>query len=125
VAQEAKIFKYQTPEFDGVKKSMIVCSSDLMKVMVQVVKNGGENNLHSHTGDDAFWYVLSGAVRFYGEGDKLIGEFSKGEGDFDSARFSVTGSKVQPLSRSKFFASAPKIKPSRTGGSTIPRPNSG
>jgi hypothetical protein len=36
VAQEAKIFKYQTPEFDGVKKSMIVCSSDLMKVMVQV-----------------------------------------------------------------------------------------
>ena len=79
MAQEAKIFKYQTPEFDGVKKS-IVCSSDLMKVMVQVVKNGGENNLHSHTGDDAFWYVLSGAVRFYGEGDKLIGEFSKGEG---------------------------------------------
>ena len=79
MAQEAKIFKYQTAEFDGVKKS-IVCSSDLMKVMVQVVKNGGENNLHSHTGDDAFWYVLSGAVRFYGEGDKLIGEFSKGEG---------------------------------------------
>jgi mannose-6-phosphate isomerase-like protein (cupin superfamily) len=80
MAQEAKIFKYQTPEFEGVKKSMIVCNSDLMKVMVQVVKDGGENNLHSHTGDDAFWYVLSGAVKFYGEGDKLIGEFKKGEG---------------------------------------------
>jgi len=78
--QEAKIFKYQTPEFEGVKKSMIVCNSDLMKVMVQVVKNGGENNLHSHTGDDAFWYVLSGAVKFYGEADKLIGAFKKGEG---------------------------------------------
>ena len=80
MAQEAKIFKYQTPEFEGVKKSMIVCNSDLMKVMVQVVKDGGENNLHTHTGDDAFWYVMNGAVKFYGEGDKLIGEFKKGEG---------------------------------------------
>ena len=53
MAQEAKIFKYQTPEFQGVQKSMILCNSDLMKVMVQVVKDGGENNLHSHTGDDS------------------------------------------------------------------------
>ena len=51
-----------------------------MKVQVQVVKNGGENNLHTHTGEDAFWYVISGAVKFYGEGDKLIGEYQKGEG---------------------------------------------
>jgi mannose-6-phosphate isomerase-like protein (cupin superfamily) len=80
MAQEAKIFKYQTPEFEGVKKSMMLCSSDLMKVMVQVVKEGGENNLHTHTGDDAFWYVINGAVKFYGEGDKLIGEFKTGEG---------------------------------------------
>src|SRR5918994_3448045 len=78
--QEAKEFKYQTPEFEGVKKTMNVCSTDLMRVQVQVVKDGGENNLHSHTGDDAFWYVMSGAVKFYGEGDKLICEFQKGEG---------------------------------------------
>jgi mannose-6-phosphate isomerase-like protein (cupin superfamily) len=80
MAQEAKIFKYQTPQFDGVKKTLQVCNSDLMKVQVQVVKDGGENNLHSHTGDDAFWYVISGAVKFYGEGDEVIGEFNKGEG---------------------------------------------
>jgi mannose-6-phosphate isomerase-like protein (cupin superfamily) len=80
MAQEAKVFKYQTPQFDGVKKTLQVCNSDLMKVQVQVVKDGGENNLHSHTGDDAFWYVMSGAVKFYGEGDKVIGEFNKGEG---------------------------------------------
>jgi mannose-6-phosphate isomerase-like protein (cupin superfamily) len=78
--QDAKEFRYRTPEFDGVKKSMLVCSSDLMKVMVQIVKDGGENNLHTHTGDDAFWYVINGAVKFYGEGDKLIGEYKKGEG---------------------------------------------
>ncbi len=78
--QEAKDFKYRTPEFEGVKKTMTVCSSDLMKVQVQVVKDGGENNLHTHTGDDAFWYVINGAVKFYGEGDKIIGEYKKGEG---------------------------------------------
>jgi mannose-6-phosphate isomerase-like protein (cupin superfamily) len=49
-------------------------------VQVQVVKSGGENNLHTHTGEDAFWYVISGAVKFYGEGDQLVGEYKKGEG---------------------------------------------
>ena len=78
--QEAKEFRHQTPEFEGVKKTWQVCNSDLMKVQVQVVKNGGENNLHTHTGEDAFWYVISGAVKFYGEGDKLVGEYKKGEG---------------------------------------------
>ena len=78
--QEAKEFRYQTPQFEGVKKTLQVCNSDLMKVQVQVVKDGGENNLHTHTGDDAFWYVIRGAVKFYGEGDKLIGEYQKGEG---------------------------------------------
>jgi mannose-6-phosphate isomerase-like protein (cupin superfamily) len=78
--QEAKEFRYQTPQFEGVKKTLQVCNSDLMKVQVQVVKDGGENNLHTHTGDDAFWYVISGAVKFYGEGDRLIGEYKKGEG---------------------------------------------
>ena len=61
---QAKVFKYERPEFDGVKKTMLMCSSDLMRVHVQVVKNGGENNLHMHTGEDAFWLVLNGAVKF-------------------------------------------------------------
>lgn len=80
MAQDAKEFRFQTPEFEGVKKTLTVCSSDLMKVQMQIVKDGGENNLHTHTGDDAFWYVVNGAVKFYGEGDKLIGEYRKGEG---------------------------------------------
>jgi mannose-6-phosphate isomerase-like protein (cupin superfamily) len=78
--KEAKLFKYERPEFDGVKKSLLMCSSDLMRVHAQVVKSGGENNLHTHTGEDAFWIVLGGAVKFYGEGDKLIGECKKHEG---------------------------------------------
>ena len=69
MAQDAKEFRYQTPQFEGVKKTLQVCNSDLMKVQV-----------HTHTGDDAFWYVINGAAKFYGEGDKLIGEYKKGEG---------------------------------------------
>jgi mannose-6-phosphate isomerase-like protein (cupin superfamily) len=80
MAQEAKEFRFETPEFDGVKKTWHVCNSDLMKVQVQVVKDGGENNLHTHTGEDAFWYVINGAVKFYGEGDRLVGEYKRGEG---------------------------------------------
>src|SRR5438270_866880 len=68
----------RTGKFCAPARSQPIISN--MRAMVQVVKDGGENNLHSHTGDDAFWYVLSGAVKFYGEGDKLIGEFKKGEG---------------------------------------------
>jgi mannose-6-phosphate isomerase-like protein (cupin superfamily) len=78
--KEAKLFKYEKPEFEGVKKSLMLCNSDLMRVHVQVVKSGGENNLHTHTGEDAFWLVLGGAVRFYGEGDRVIGELKKHEG---------------------------------------------
>jgi len=78
--KEPQVFKYERPEFEGVKKSMLMCNSDLMRVHAQVVKTGGENNLHTHTGEDAFWLVLSGVVKFYGEGDKVIAELKKHEG---------------------------------------------
>ena len=77
---EAKPFKLEKLVFDGVKHSKLMCSSDLLRVHHQVIKSGGENNLHSHPGEDAFWLVLNGAVRFYGEGDKEIGVYKKEEG---------------------------------------------
>ncbi|TAJ97547.1 cupin domain-containing protein [bacterium] len=78
--KEAQVFKYEQLAFEGVKKSIQLCKSDILKGLIQVVKKGGENNLHAHTGDDAFWLVLSGVVKFYGEGDKLIAELKKHEG---------------------------------------------
>jgi mannose-6-phosphate isomerase-like protein (cupin superfamily) len=47
---------------------------------VQIVKDGGENNLHYHTNSDTTWVVMKGLVRFYGLGDKLIGEYGPGQG---------------------------------------------
>ena len=88
-AAEANIrtFSYKKPaemkDRDGqtmVKQIANVVRGDLMRLNVQIVKEGGENNLHYHTGGDTSWMVLKGAARFYGVGDKLIGELGPNEG---------------------------------------------
>lgn len=74
-------FSYAHPgEVRGMKRIMRLCESDLVRANVQVVKEGGENNLHTHHGADGIWMVLEGRVRFYGPGDEVIGEFGKHEG---------------------------------------------
>ena len=80
---EAKIrtFAYEKPadakDRDGhpmVKQIANLVRGDLVRLNVQIVKEGGENNLHYHTGGDTVWLVLKGGARFYGVGDKLLGE---------------------------------------------------
>ena len=74
-------FSYKKPENLRNGKGIVqLAKSDIIRGRVQIVKEGGENNLHSHTGMDGFWFVLSGKVKFYGPGDELIGEFGKHEG---------------------------------------------
>ena len=88
-AAEAKIstFSYQKPpdakDRDGqpmVKQITNLMRGDLVRLNVQIVKEGGENNLHYHTGGDTVWMVLKGAARFYGVGDKLLGEIGPNGG---------------------------------------------
>ena len=76
-----KTFAYEKPadaqDRDGqpmVKQIANLLRGDLMRLNVQIVKEGGENNLHYHTGGDTVWLVLKGGARFYGIGDKLLGE---------------------------------------------------
>ena len=75
-------FKYVAKELKYPKGATPLCKSDIMLAMIQQIKEGGENNLHSHAGLDGFWFVLAGRARFYGTGDELIGEFGKHEGVF-------------------------------------------
>ena len=80
---EARIqtFAYRKPAGTGaVKQFASLVRGDLVRLSVQIVKEGGENNLHYHTGGDTTWMVLKGAARFYGVGDKLIGELGPNEG---------------------------------------------
>ena len=76
----AHSFKYQTPAVERGKTIVWLARTDILFADVQVLKDGGETNLHSHSHLDGFWMVLSGRARFYGEGDALIAELGKHEG---------------------------------------------
>jgi mannose-6-phosphate isomerase-like protein (cupin superfamily) len=79
--QSFQTFSYTKPENLARGKGIVqLAKSDLIRGRVQIVREGGENNLHSHIGMDGFWMVLAGKVKFYGPGDVLIGEFGKHEG---------------------------------------------
>jgi len=73
-------FAYRKPVFERGKQVVLLGRTDRMVAAVQVLKSGGENNLHAHPHQDGFWMVLRGRVRFYGEGDVLLGDFGVGEG---------------------------------------------
>lgn len=74
-------FSYKKPDNLRRGKGIVqLAKSDIIRGRVQIVTEGGENNLHSHNGMDGFWMVLAGRVKFYGPGDVVIGEFGKHEG---------------------------------------------
>lgn len=84
-AAEARIatFKYEKPASSGKPKDFApLVRSGLLRVAVQSVHEGGENNLHYHTKSEAAWMVLKGRVRFYGVDDKLLAELGPHEGIF-------------------------------------------
>lgn len=74
-------FKLDVEIPDGLPKRVkLLCKTDRAVGMVQVIRKGGENHLHSHAHLDGVWTVLSGRARFYGEGNKLIAELGRYEG---------------------------------------------
>ncbi len=76
-----RTFKYAKPATQDTTKAIVgLCQTDIIRGAVQVIKEGGDNNLHSHTGMDGFWMVLKGRARFHGPGDEVLGEFGVHEG---------------------------------------------
>jgi mannose-6-phosphate isomerase-like protein (cupin superfamily) len=85
VAGEAKIatHAYKTPEHSTRPKDVeVIVKSDLLKVYVQIVRDGGENNLHYHTNSETNWMVLRGRARFYGINDVLLADLGPQESIF-------------------------------------------
>lgn len=72
-------FKYELPEGNKARSIVWLCRTDKLLADVQVLRSGGETNLHAHPHLDGFWFVLSGRARFYGE-DDLIGDVGPNEG---------------------------------------------
>ena len=73
-------FSYLRPDFSMGKEVVLLARTDRMMAAVQVLMDGGENNLHSHPHQDGFWMVLRGRARFYGEDNQLIAELAQHEG---------------------------------------------
>jgi mannose-6-phosphate isomerase-like protein (cupin superfamily) len=75
------LFKYDKPDLAGRKKSVQILSrTDVAMVAAQVVSEGGENKLHSHTYMDGFWLVIAGRARFYTTDDVLVADLGPMEG---------------------------------------------
>lgn len=72
--------KYTPPDSGNPKDVIVLAKAPRLRTLVQIVREGGENNLHYHTNSDTTWLVLRGRARFYGPGDKLIGEYGPREG---------------------------------------------
>jgi mannose-6-phosphate isomerase-like protein (cupin superfamily) len=82
---EARVatFRYDRPAPSERPKDVVnLVRSGLLKVHVQIVREGGENNLHYHTHSETAWMVLRGQARFYGVGDALLAELGPQEGIF-------------------------------------------
>lgn len=81
-AAPVQTFRYSKPdrEPNSKKEIVLLCKSKRMRGAVHIVRQGGEEHLHSHKTVDGFWMVLAGRVRFHGEGDTVIGEFGPMEG---------------------------------------------
>jgi mannose-6-phosphate isomerase-like protein (cupin superfamily) len=67
---------YDSPELgDNIKVTYVLKEVDMLAVSVEKVRNGGgDDGLHTHTGTDSVWFVLSGGrVRFRTpEGEEII-----------------------------------------------------
>ena len=77
----ASPFGYQRPEKLEKGKGIVrLCRSDIVYSTVQVLKEGGENNLHAHTAQDGIWIVLKGRVKFYGKDNAVLAELGPLQG---------------------------------------------
>jgi mannose-6-phosphate isomerase-like protein (cupin superfamily) len=76
-----KAFSFERPdvELKAQKGVYYLGYSDILRAVVQIIPEGGDNELHYHPGTDGFWMVLKGKARFYGP-DGVIGEFGPEEG---------------------------------------------
>jgi mannose-6-phosphate isomerase-like protein (cupin superfamily) len=92
-----KVIQYVLPDpqtYTG-KGVVRLVQSDILFGNVQVIREGGDNNLHSHAGMDGFWFVLSGRAKFYGPtNDAVIAEVGPREGVFIPRNFPYWFEKV-------------------------------
>jgi mannose-6-phosphate isomerase-like protein (cupin superfamily) len=78
---QVSVFGYESPAtLERPKGIARLCRSDIIYSSVQMLEEGGENNLHAHSAQDGVWIVLRGRARFYGKDDALLAELGPLQG---------------------------------------------
>lgn len=72
-------FQCIKPDFPKGKRVVSLARTDRLWAGIQYVKEGGENNLHSHSYMDGVYFVVKGRARFYDDKD-VIAEVGPNEG---------------------------------------------
>lgn len=80
MTSDLEVFDYTRPETEHKKDVVRLTDTASFKADMQIVREGGANNLHHHTGNDGFWLVMDGRARFYGEDDEVLAEVGENEG---------------------------------------------
>ena len=80
MAKGLQFFEFEPPGQVDTKASVKLAKTDFIRADIQWVGPGGANNLHTHTGNDGFWLVLSGRARFHGEADEPAAELGPMQG---------------------------------------------
>src|ERR1051326_1153787 len=73
-------FRVAPPLLSHGKTSTRLVRTEHLNSGAQAVADGGETNLHAHTGQDEIWFVLSGSATFYTEDDAIVAELGPHEG---------------------------------------------
>ena len=114
---EAKVLKFTTPEAVHGKALVRLAQSDIMFSSIQIITEGGDNNLHSHAAMDGLWFVLTGQARFWGTSDDVvIAELGPHEGIFIPRNFPYWFEKIgdAPLELLQVEAIDRTVKNTRT-----------
>jgi mannose-6-phosphate isomerase-like protein (cupin superfamily) len=75
---EHRVFRVEPRPLKRAKEVDILAITDLIGAIVHFVDEGGENNLHHHPADDAYWIVLHGEATFYGDGNAELATLGPG-----------------------------------------------
>jgi mannose-6-phosphate isomerase-like protein (cupin superfamily) len=98
-AREKKVkpFSFVRPDgIDTTRKAFVdIVKDDNTEVYVQIINDGGDNNLHYHPNMNSVFYVLKGRVKIYGPDDLLYKDCGVNDGVYMPADtrywFEVTG----------------------------------
>ena len=77
-----KPFSFRRPEDIPLDHKAFVRlgGTDNINCNVQILNEGGDNNMHYHPNMDSVFYILKGKIKVYGPGDTVIGDFAPNEG---------------------------------------------